>query len=153
MEAHPKLMTGQGQRTFVDPVRRTPEFEAAVAALRVLPPDMIDRAYAEATTDSIFKAATKGLKYSKGRHHPIRLLGKRPSIWEHGPGFEDHTTFWLRDGRPARWYTQPYSVNAQGIKEMGEWIDKGVDVSIHASRSWHFPGRTLLITMEKDTTK
>lgn len=57
----------------------------------------------------------------------------------------DHSTLWLKDGKPHTFVTQPYGINQETIQE---WIrlcdEKGLTLKIDARGSWHNEGRTLL---------
>lgn len=135
---------------------RTPSYETAVVALRRLSeedPDLMGRAFAEVDSDITKKWVTKGLRRSSGSQSHLRLLGKNPRLRaeldQHLPFFADHTDLWLKEGRPFSWTTQPYSMSADGIKELAGLIDLGLDATISAHRSWHFPGSTVMIELQK----
>jgi hypothetical protein len=102
------------------------------------------------------------LKLSKTSHPcAYRLLGRQcpygaiDQMRPEGkclPPSADHTTLWLRGGKPFCLVTQPYSLSWETMQQVVEWaraLDLRVEVSSVAS--WHFPGWTLalIITAEE----
>ena len=136
---------------FLSRKRRTPHYESAVAALHRLAeedPDLVGRAFAEVDSVITKKWMTKGLRRSLGSQSHLRLLGKRPPPQDL-PLFADHTDLWIKGGRPFLWTSQPYSLTNAGIKELGGLIDLGLGATISAHRSWHFPGSTVMVELQK----
>jgi hypothetical protein len=65
------------------------------------------------------------------------------------PPASDHDSLFDRDGKPAVFVTQPYSLGLEDLKDIVKYCEKyGLKVSI-SGLSWHFPGDTILIQYEK----
>ena len=139
---------------FVRLKDRTPNYENAVAALHRLAEEDLDLAslaFAEVSSGITKKWVTKGLRRSSGSQSYLRLLGKKPNPQSIRTlhRFADHTDLWIKNGRPFLWTTQPYSLTDAGIKGLAGLIDLGLDATISTHRSWHFPGSTVMIELQK----
>jgi hypothetical protein len=146
--------------TFVSRKNRTPEYEAAIAALKKLispngDTNMATRAFAEAVCHYTMKkwAELRGLKKAGGHPCINRLLGKRCNGWGDEPCFppySDHLTMWNRDGRPYCLVSQPYGLTNEQVKEILNFCkDKGLTIDIDTWPAWHFPGRVLHVLFRR----
>ena len=124
--------------------------------------DEAKRAHAEATWDIRREewASGNGLTKSK-RHGCIAiLLGEKcegiryDDIPCNVPG-SDHMSFWLRDGEPAVYVSQPYALRLSDMQELSSLSRKyGLDVTIRpADESFYFPGGTLMIEIRSMNNK
>jgi hypothetical protein len=151
-------------REFVGGDQRTPEYEAAIAALRKIEAAGIDatRAYAEAVCEREESALERGygLKRSKGHVCFARLVGKRCTRFdclypnrrqkEDSPPCRipggDHDTLWLYKGKPVLYLAQPYEVS---LETMGELVGLAkqwnLDISVDTYPAFHFPGGVLAV--------
>ena len=92
------------------------------------------------------------LTVSQGKPCVGRLIG-RPCPQGPGgcigmclPAGCDHSDLILRHGTPYAIVTQPYGLDGSQIRSMLSWADRyGLTMYLDAERSWHFPGRTLLV--------
>jgi hypothetical protein len=148
------------ERNFVSRKNRTPEYEAAITALRkLITPDnhidMAQRAFAEAVCDETLKkwAALRGLKPAGGHPCVHRLLGKRCSGLGDEPCYppnSDHLSMWNRNGRPYCLVSQPYGLNHKQIQEIMHYCQtKGLTVDIDTWPAWHFPGVVLHVLIRR----
>ncbi len=147
-------MSDPRHRRFLDPPRRTPEYEAAVAALHKLvntSPNMLGRACAEVMAPMMESVLSSKLRRTSGVRHPLRLLGRRPGWNAQLPSFSDHTSLWLKDGKPHVWVTQPYDLNNEDIRELAG-MAREYEITISGA-SWHFPGWTVMVALEKKKQK
>ena len=131
--------------------KRTPEWLPTVEALVRLG-EHATPAFAEATaTHRLLRYAQKwGLKRSRGTPCVQRLLARRCSedCEDHRPPGADHVSFWLRDGKPYSYVFQPYGIGPEQFRDLAAFAERvGLDVSIEALASWHYPGDTVLVEL------
>lgn len=140
-------------RSFV--VEPTPEYKNAVDTLKGLHFSLRGRAYAQAVYDETMAAYIKrhDLKPTTGRQCVCRLISKDGRCHCGGsmivPG-RDHSSLWLKDGKPFVYVTQPYFMNHKTIKQLLDFCEaNGLTLSISADHGWHFPGATLFIEIKR----
>lgn len=145
---------------FLDKEERTPAYEKAVEALKVLQkddPDLISRAYAEASCSYIKHLYTNragrrelNLKKSPSRNTFDRLIGRRvnygyDALWSQ---WMDHPSLFLKDGKPYSFIGQPYGISGEEMREIVTLCDEhNLQAWVDAGWSWWFPGETLLIEL------
>lgn len=142
-------------RHYVDEEHRTPTYEKAVAALIALQeenPGLLTPAYAEASTCYRKHTYRKryGLKRSPGRNVFERLIGKHTytNVFRR---WMDHSSLWLKDGRPYLFVGQPYGLTLRDLREIAALCDEhGLTAEVDAGLSWWYPGRTLLVEMRHE---
>lgn len=160
-------------RRFVSSKERTPDYLEAVEALRRLAAagGSPERAFAEAVAEDYeaHYAEANGLKRSSGRPCARRLTGGRCANHEdHGHDYHlaypslrdpctvpgaDHSVLWLKDGKPARFTTQPYGLSWETLRELVRYCeDRGLEAHIDARMAWHFPTQTILVEIERADT-
>ncbi len=124
----------------------TPEFIAAVEALKKLAWDDRSRAFAEATSPDLRDQATKAYgKPVKRNKSWKRLIGKRPGIDDHLPG-DDHVE--LRVGKNMTYASHPYQLHLDQLRDIVQVCDEnGLDITID-TKSWYFPSATLRVTYQ-----
>lgn len=134
--------------------RASATYRLAVAALEALAeaegPDAVTRAFAEAVWERRREgwAARHGLKPSGGHPCAARLLGGRQRCrWGCcPPPGADHVSLWHRNGRPAALVSQPYMLPWRDLAAVVDYCRRwGLEASVTAGASWHFPGETLLL--------
>lgn len=125
--------------------------------------DVLIYAYAEATYERYKDdwASRHGVKQTPSGHACIaRLLGRQCKVGYdphganynsrppcHPPG-DDHASLWLKDGKPAIYVFQPYSLGDKTIRELMEFCEKwGLSARINSMPSWHFPGVVLTVEL------
>ncbi len=98
-------------------------------------------------------AKARRLKRSRGVRHPARLAGRRPrwraAIELSQRRWVDHSRFWIRDGRPACFTSEPYGLSERDRREIQELAEKyGLVVVIGPPGEclW-YPGRTRFIQL------
>lgn len=65
------------------------------------------------------------------------------------PG-SDHTTFWLKGGRPAVYATQPYQLSSANLDKIIEFCKHyRLELRISTDDSWHNPGETTLVMVAR----
>jgi hypothetical protein len=141
------------KRSFL---RKQPkEYHEAVAALCSLGDagdwDLVLRAFAETVADRRREnfARHYGVTPSRSGHPCVnRLLGKPcRDICPPIPG-SDHTSLWLKGGRPWGIVTQPYGISS--VHQMAEFAGRyNLEMTVDAWLSWHFPGSTVLVLFKK----
>jgi len=114
-----------------------------------------ERAFEEAIEKYRYKAFIDryGVKRSSGHTCINRLLGK----WCiglsgncHLPAANDHISFWLKDGKPYLYVSQPYDLSLEDMRKLVPFCDEhDLDLTVTASNSWHSPGHTLLIVVSR----
>lgn len=146
-----------GRRGVIDPKYRAlvdtvaPQYEGNVSQS-----DDIYRVVSGFEADKRMQiwADANELKLSSGVPCVNRLLGK-PCRSHNGPHLEcpdipgaDHTSLWLKDGKPAVIATQPYALTWEILQELMVFCQEyGLRSDISAWGSWHFPGRTVLVCL------
>ncbi len=141
-------------RQFV--VKPTPEYLRAVAVLNGLESaDQRTRAYAQASYAEIKAAYIErhGLKPTTGAKCVCRLISKDGRCHCNGsmivPG-SDHSSLWLKDGKPYVYVTQPYHLDFKILQELIRFCDdNGLTASISPDYAWHFPGSILFVEIKK----
>lgn len=117
--------------------------------------DSVNRAFAEISTESRLKSWKQKYKFSSGHPCLNRLQGKRcdgMNPLSCRPPGADHTSLLFQLGKPVSFISQPYGLGWSTLKELVELCSKrGLEASIDASTSWHFPGRTLLVDITRPT--
>jgi uncharacterized protein YozE (UPF0346 family) len=145
---------------------RSPEYEAAVQALKAIP-TLADRAYAEATTDRALAtwAEREGLRQAGGSQCAGWLHGKTSGLYSQEPGSDcrpgrccppgvDHPSLWLKNGKPAKFVYQPYQISGEGLAHLADWSRKyGMTVTISTWPAWHFPSGVLMVEVEPAKAK
>ncbi len=145
---------------FVELSERTPSYQKAVASLQELAAaegvNKAERAFAEAVSDEIRRRETEGLRESTSCCIKW-LLGRR--CYYHGGGNDrhaceppatDHASLWNKNGKPEMFVSQPYGISWRQLRAIVAFCEAhGLEVSIDARGSWHFPGRTLRVTYRK----
>ena len=66
------------------------------------------------------------------------------------PPISDHSSMHGQPGesKPSEYVTQPYQVSLKDLRDLVAYCDRNnLDCSIDPGASWHFPGRTLLISI------
>jgi hypothetical protein len=131
-------------------------YEAAVAALQKLAEvegcDAAERA-AKAVLGPIREKRFRDrprLKKAGGRLCAKRLSGKTCTV-AGAAGCEcfpkvasDHNSLWNVAGKPAVYLAQPYGLSLDEMESIVNYCRKfGLQCTIDAANSWHFPGRTL----------
>ncbi len=151
---------------FLDKSKETPEIRTARKALQdlvdVSGTDTVSRLSAEFTAPSAVEAwRSWGYKLSSGTPCVCRLIhgGGGCTQWstrvpessyKHEVPGADHTSLLLKGGKPALLLTQPYSLSHEDIQELVAFADKsGLEISIRADVSTHFPGHTLAVALTK----
>lgn len=135
---------------------RTPEYEAAVEALRRLleaaDANAVERAFAEVIGDHRRErwAKVHGLRQSGGYQLIRRLAGasgcERCAGGDCRPPGADHDSLWNKDGKPAVFVTQPYRLSWDSMVRMVDYCRQhALEADISADRSWHFPGWTVAV--------
>lgn len=149
---------GLAGRHYVDESRRTPAYEKAVAALIALreeDPGLMTPAFAEAATtykEQVYRRR-HGLNKSRAGNTFDRLIGKRTyfgynNLWQR---WMDHSSLWLKDGRPYLFVGQPYGLTLRDLREIAALCDEhGLTAEVDAGLSWWYPGRTLLVEMRHE---
>lgn len=145
-------------RQFV--TKPSPGYQKAVAALRELPDtDQRARAYAQSVYAESLEAYTnkRGLKPTTGTRCVCRLISKDGRCHCNGsmivPG-RDHSSLWLKDGKPYVYITQPYHLDFKTLQELVSFCDdNGLTVSISPDYAWHFPGSILFVEIKKMEVK
>lgn len=139
-------------REFVNKKDRTPAYDAAVKALKKVPPDLRDRAFAEAASEEARKiwAESRQVTPAKyGQQFWGRLVGKRrPTVTTRNDLLpaDDHFTLWLKDGRPEVYVSQPYDLSLDDLRQIVAACDQhGLTVSITTWPAWHFPSRVMQV--------
>lgn len=93
-------------------------------------------------TKAIWMRNRPKLRESNGRGHISRLWGKRPTYRTEAPPerWEDHTSLWLYEGKPAVYVAQPYGLEDDQFAKI-EQVRKehGLYVRMSAN-SWHYTG-------------
>jgi len=128
----------------------TPEVQQLVIQLRAQG-KLADRIYAAAVAKDLKEVVTRGFKPATGSKGIDRLLGKRPEPGKERrlPG-EDHTSVWCKNGKPQYLITQPYGLGWDHLVALVEFCKaNGLQFSISSSLSWHFPGKTLAVTVAR----
>lgn len=145
-------------RHYVDEEHRTPAYEKAVAALIALreeDPGLMTPAFAEAATtykEQVYRRR-HGLNKSRAGNTFDRLIGKRTyfgynNLWQR---WMDHSSLWLKDGRPYLFVGQPYGLTLRDLREIAALCDEhGLTAEVDAGLSWWYPGRTLLVEMRHE---
>lgn len=118
---------------------------------------IVERIFAQVTSISFLnRFLGKDLKLSRSTPCVAKLLGERcTNGWRCGSGrclppCADHTALITKDGKPHYLVTQPYGLSGDIIRQTVAWADEhGLDFSIDARGSWHFPSQTLLIVFWK----
>lgn len=144
----------------MDGAQRTPEYEAAVAALKRLSAAtggntaVVAAAFAEAACLDREQAwaARFGLKPSGGHPCIARLWGKRCMCSDlksdlpcYPPG-ADHRRLWLRDGKPAVYTFEPYHLDHETLRCLVEFCERWeLELGIHAWPASHYPGEVLWV--------
>lgn len=116
--------------------------------------DSVQRAYADAVQNTIFlnyaandqlqQSALPGDVASLNRGHAI-IAGRSVRL-----KCEDHSTLWLKDGKPYRYVTQPYKLEISSMRELVDYCDRNsLSVRVNAFQSWHFPGNSLMVELKK----
>jgi hypothetical protein len=126
------------------------KYLAAVEALKRIPFDERDRAYADATADDWKRLADEqGGPKPKGKTSWRRLLGKPAQVADRLPG-DDHIE--LRQGKELTYISQPYHLNFEQLCEIvSACAANGLKASIDA-RSWYFPGAAIRVTYCRATS-
>jgi hypothetical protein len=62
------------------------------------------------------------------------------------PPGSDHSTLWLRGGRPEVFVTQPYNWGDDTAQAAVAFArEHGLRFTIRPDLSWHYPGHTMLV--------
>jgi len=134
---------------FVTGERRTPAFERAVEALQALEDaGTMDAACAEATRDyrEQLYIERRGVTLSSGWHFLERLTGRRAVRDPMRFAWLDHTSLWIKAGKPFSFVSQPYGLSLQDLREIVAYCEEhNLDVSVDAGTSWHYPGATVAV--------
>ncbi len=142
---------------FADGQDATELYRQAVCALRELcrveGPGQAMRASAQVLSTPMWRAFTEDYSVSRGVPCALRLV----QHCQHDPGDQceppgsDHSSLLLRNRRPDTFVTQPYSLDGTTLRQMLDYADEhGLKVSI-SGISPHFPGKTLLVMMHRNT--
>jgi hypothetical protein len=140
------------RRFFDDEERRSePEIGQALDLLRRLDEHQIDigRIYAAAIAERVERCATEGMREVGGQKvwDQLQRWWRPESLPSSAipPGF-DHVSFWRDRKRGLVVMGQPYGLARDTLFELAEMCRReGLEISIDAGRSWHFPGSTVLI--------
>jgi hypothetical protein len=162
-------------RKFVETERdRTQAFQEAVTALRKLGHKegwwQVDRAYAVAVQESRYNDFAKNNgKESSGHCCIARLVGKRcRQSYAYGiaknpdesryapcslPAGVERLSFWLKEGKPSCYVSEPYDLGLWEMKEIAGFCDEhNLDVRVSAGKSWYFPGQSLILEVRPRST-
>lgn len=107
-------------------------------------------------------ALRHGLRESTGHPCLARLVGKTCWIYrdaryqrkceelECDAPQADHTSMWIKDGRPAAYVMQPYQYGSASI----DWVlafckTYRLELRVSTDDSWHFPGMTTLFVIAR----
>jgi hypothetical protein len=95
---------------------------------------------------------SRRLKKAGGRLCVKRLTGKRCTAGgshkctRFPKGASDHNSLWSIAGKPAAYVAQPYELSLDELDSIVQFCRKhGLQCSVNAKDSWHFPGRTLSV--------
>ena len=67
---------------------------------------------------------------------------------------DDHSSLWLKDGKPYAYVSQPYQLSLNDVKKLASFCDEyNLDMLIEAYPSWHFPGEVLTVKVTKQKVK
>lgn len=133
--------------------------EAVLALSRLIEAEGIDqteRASAEALSEPLLEQWKKTIGATRSQGQPClnRLLGGRHQ--EHWNSdrvchpcripISDHTTSWIKNGKPVCILSQPYSLSTENMREIvatcEEW---DLSVTVRTGPGFHFPGRILSV--------
>lgn len=119
----------------------------------------VERVYATVVAEHKFDLFLKKndvkLDERLGRHALMLVGMKLPGVEElrRAPG-SDHTRLFLKDKRPHIFTSEPYGLGWDDLKEIVAYCkEHGLEASVDAWDSWHFPGCTLLLQYRKAPTK
>jgi hypothetical protein len=123
---------------------RTPDYDAAVNALKKLDWDSKTRAFAEASQPYLGAEATKTFGRSARNRSWRPIVGQKPADGGDGLPGDDHAE--LRMGENPVYVSHPYHLSLDQLREIVKVCDEhGLEVEID-TRSWYFPGRTLRVS-------
>ncbi len=85
-------------------------------------------------------------------------LARRPcrcdTVLREPPAGSDHLSEWVKNKRTAVIASQPYTLGSDQVAEMLSFAKReGLDFTVGARQSWHYPGSTLLVTWTRRTDK
>jgi len=144
-----------------------PLVSKALSALRQVP-GAADRIAAEVLSEGTREIwrrqgsqTPKELQYTQAKGHIClrRLLGKRCSYNSHQeppcqPPGSDHPSLWNQAGKPVCFVFQPYSLSGENLAALTDLCRKhNLTMSISGQASWHFPGRTILVELMRNSPK
>ena len=127
----------------------SPEFKAAVQALKALPEGVRFQAVAAAMTDEIKGISeAKFGKAGRGRTSWRRLLGEQGAATDgYLPG-DDHVELLLKDGK-LTYVSHPYGLTLDKMRDIVAAADQhGLHVEVDAL-SWYYPLGTVQVTYGK----
>lgn len=91
-----------------------------------------------------------GVEPTKGAHCIDRLIGvENPELMRQLPG-KDHYTLWERNGVPALFTMQVYTMHMDTHSALRDFCIKHGLVYNTEGRGWYFPGVSTLIVIEKN---
>lgn len=127
----------------------SPEYRAAVAALKKLPEHLRLDAAAAATTDYLKEVSE--IRYGKsgrGRTSWRRLLGEKGAPGDgYLPG-DDHVELLIKDGT-LTYVSHPYGLTLETMREIVRKADEhGLHVEVDAG-SWYYPLHTVQVVYRK----
>lgn len=124
--------------------RPSREYLTAVEALRKVPINERDRAFADATAADLEALASEHVgKKMSGRKSWRRMLGEKGKETDVLPG-DDHVE--LRQSETVTYISHPYKLKLDQLREIVRVCDENkLDVLIDA-KSWYFPGAAIRVT-------
>lgn len=117
--------------------------------------DSVQRVYAQATWPVTLKQYIESneLKITSGTHNITRLTTSNGLVAFKPIRLrcEDHSTLFLKDGKPYSFITQPYALNLPSMRQLANYCEENdLDVFVNSFQSWHFPGSSLMIEIKKN---
>lgn len=89
------------------------------------------------------------LRQSHARGDPVAwLLGRRDSDTGQ-PGWFDHGTRWLSNGKPHSLLGQPYHLGPRDVAELARLESRNLHVWVTSWPSWHYPGAVLSVLVSR----
>ena len=124
---------------------RTPDYEAAVAALKRLPIKQREQAYGEALADDLRASHARRLGDCRRQPKTWRILvGKRPAELDNRLPGDDHIELWHSD-RVLTYVSHPYELDLEKLRAIVVACERyGLEASVHGD-SWYYPGRTFRV--------
>lgn len=143
-----------------------PKYLAAVSALRALlaeegGADLAERAFAQAMSPVLNREyANRRIPSRESLPCLHRLQGQTcmaPREWDGRPCCDsaippgsDHLSSWKKKDGATILVSQPYGIRYETLRELVAYCEcHGLEADIDAYGSWHFPGHTLLVEVEK----